>query len=143
VADLQCLICDFTVEPEEGDDEVLTLLGTHSPEAGQKLLWHMKEHSLTDWVKAFKMADAYIEQLETEIEDLKATPQYAPARIQAPAPPVFQNGGGSPEWTAAEMGRMSRQDQIRRLVEEHDSEQTLIPRIPDAVRPEGVVGVKY
>jgi hypothetical protein len=142
VADLQCVICDFVV-PQIGDaDEVLALLGTSSPDAGKTLIAHMESHTLIDWVKAFKMADAYIEQLETEIEDLKATPQYAPARIQAPAPPVFQNGG-SPEWTPAEMGRMSRQDQIRRLVEEHDSEQTLIPRIPDAVRPEGVVGVKY
>lgn len=142
MADLQCVICDYTVPHQDDNDEVLVLLGAASVGAGEALIAHMQGHTLSDWVKAFKMADAYIAQLEAEVESLKAAPAFSPARIQA-VPPFQQPNGYQPDLTPAEQQRLSRQDQIRRVVETHDHNETLIPRIPDAVRPEGVVGVKY
>lgn len=156
MADLQCVICDFTVTPQNPDDEVLALLGAGGSEAaGQELLVHMEGHTLADWVRAFKMADAYIEKLEGQLEQaLSASVQLAASRpqpVQMPQefrPTFVDDMPGLPDnlehfFTPEEIARKRQQARIRAEIEAADPDQTLIPRIPDAVRPEGVVGVKY
>lgn len=157
---LQCLICDHTVEPGEMD-EALALMGVSSASATEALLTHMESHTLVDWIKAFKMADAYIAQLEREVEEAKAQQfTYQGPAVghvdRGPAPPVFQSAfvpgedeplaaNGQPlsrYLTPAEIARKRHQAEIRRQVEQSDPDESLIPFIAPASRPEGVVGRK-
>lgn len=143
MADLQCVICDFTVSAASTEDEVLSMLGTASPAAGERLIEHMSDHDLADWVRAFKMADAYIDKLEAKITELEST-QFKTNAIALPTEyrgPVPQAGFQAPP-AFADPGAAQRAE-VRRRIEEHNHDETLIPRIPDAQRPEGVVGVKY
>lgn len=154
MADLQCLICDFTVAPQGAEDELLALLGAGgSVDAGKELLAHMQAHTLVDWIRAFKMADAYIEKLEADLDSAtQRNVVQMPAR-QAPLANVAAaydqvDMPGLPDnlehfFTPEEIARKRQQARIRAEIEAADPDQTLIPRIPDAQRPEGVVGMKY
>src|SRR4051794_6682594 len=156
MADLQCLICEYAVEPEEDQDELLSLLGAQSAGSTEQLIRHMQGHDLGDWIKAFKMADRYIEQLETKLAECESRPMpavMAPAaltgtsvdyaREQWPAAPAQPEEDLGHYFTPAEVERMRRQEKVRARIAQHDPDQTLIPRLTDAQRPEGVVGVKY
>lgn len=168
MADLQCLICDWTVpKTEDTENELLDLLGVGSVDAGKALIAHMSEHTLAEWIRSFKMADRYIEQLETELEEAKRAPAFTDNSYQVRADPGPAPGAGfeptqaftgppggghfpsedDPEllrrYTPREIAAMRRRRQIQAEIESHNPDETLIPRIPDAQRPEGVVGVKY
>lgn len=163
MADLQCLICEY-VPPEDDlpQDEMLVLIGAgSSTERGRALLHHMSEHTLTDWVKAFKMADAYIAQLEGENEAIRrantelqsrpvttsAVPQFIPPADYGTqlldGEPLAPNGQPLSRYlTPDEIARKRQQAKIRAQVEAADPNESLIPYIAPASRPEGVVGRK-
>lgn len=175
MADLQCPICDFKVVPEADQDQVLALLGVGSVNAGETLVAHMGDHTLSDWLKAFKMADAYIAQLEGQVEAMAGETAGYRAQItqmqnELAAARTFQtnpiavrpqDGGPHPGagfeatsafapqgsqlermFTPGEIARMQKRAANRARIEAHDSNESLIPYINPASRPEGVVGRK-
>ena len=169
MAELQCLICEWTVPKSDNpENELLGLLGVGSTDAGLELLKHMQDHDLGDWIKAFKMADAYIAQLEANVERLtREVSQAKAAAVEFQTNPVMRRGepqrsafqpptgafeddgllaaNGQPlsrYLTPAEIARKREQARVRAEIEAADPDESLIPYIAPSARPEGVVGRK-
>lgn len=94
---VQCPICDFALEKPDVHYEVVA--GVQVPTAEVQgmlqqvdaaMRHHLEDHSTDEWVRAFAMADRYIEVLEAQVASLKAEIEgHASGRIITAAP-AFQ-----------------------------------------------------
>lgn len=137
----QCPVCDFALELPDLVMEV-GISGVAVPtedslgkmrqtEIG--LLQHADSHSTTEWIRAFRMADTYIDQLEDELEQAKE----AFERPMAPFTTHPSQTADLVQWTDSE-GQVLH----RTPAQPTDPNQTMIPFIPTGQRPEGTVGRK-
>lgn len=157
---LQCPACDVVIEYEdaEGNKSLSQLLGAGVSQAvsdltESRLREHLETHTVEDWVTALVMADRYIAGLEVERDeavkwraDVEERINRGPVRAPAP-PPGYDQFAGTPPPPAAhppgqDFGAGYVQPELRPRRQHVDPEQTLIPRIPIGMRPEGVVGRK-
>jgi uncharacterized Zn finger protein (UPF0148 family) len=94
---------------------------------------HVSGHSTLEVMEAFAKADAYIEQLEADVERLTKDYQMVTLPRAAGATQAhFQQPTGDPN-----------QGRQRQEIEAHDADQTLIPVVPQSARAEGQVGRKF
>lgn len=148
-AQLQCPICSYVLEVDTeaqadvpgvlagllnlaGDGAVYSTAWLATLEATMRA--HLVTHTLEEWVLALKMADSYIDLLEAELASTGALllEQSRMATTAATAP------AADPQpWTVGPV--LQVQERGYRHV---DPDTTLIPLIPAASRPEGVVGRK-